>query len=316
MEILRMPLPGTLLVSHLAAYGLAFVLNDAGVDVWVGHDADAADFPPQLMADAAIENVVRLVRASADELEDVVEADVKPVRTVNERRAVMWARATNAELAAAAQPARERLRMQADLAQSRTAAGLLAGVGVPATWQHGGAKPHRGASRLDGVLGNHTSDFVRGVLRKARAGLDKVEDDELARSWRSGVSPGVDADKTGWSPPGTMVDLAHQWLAALGLALVPVGLQANAPARTPATWRDGSTRGVTLPVFTTPVSVARLRAVLGLAALADWREASGERTAARLRGVGVREIVVFAQVDGSAKSSVAFSFARGRRVDL
>ncbi len=316
MEILRIPLPGTVLVSHLAAYGLAFVLDDAGFDVWVGHHADAADFPPQLTAAAAIEDVVQLVRATAIELEGAVEADVEPGKTGNDRRAVMWARATSADLAAAAQPAREQLRERADLATSRTAAGLLAGMGVPATWQHGGAKPHRGASRLDGVLGNHTSDFVRGVLRKARTGVAAAKDDDLVRSWRSGVSVGTGQDKTGWSPPGTKVDHTHQWLAALGLSLVPVGLRGNDPARTPACWRDGSARGVTLPVFETHVSVARLRAVLGLTSLVDWREASGERTAARLRAVGVREIVVFAQVDGSSKSSVSFSFERGRRLDL
>lgn len=316
MEVLRIPLPGTLLVAHLTAYGLAFLLDDAGIEVWVGHDPDAADFPPQVTVDAGVDEVVKLVRASATELEGVVEADIVPGKTGNDRRSVIWARATSAHLAGSAQAAREQLRQEADSASSRAAAGLLAGLGVPTTWQEAGAKPHRGATQFDGVLGNHTSDFVRGVLRKARIEVAGETSETLLRSWRSGVTDGDQADKTGWSPPGTAVDFEHQWLAALGLSLLPAGLRSNQPARTPACWREGSSRGVTLPVLQAPVSVGRLRALLGLTALADWREASGERAAARLRVLGIREVAVFARVDGGSKSSVAFTFARGRRVDL
>lgn len=317
MLVLRMPLSGEILAAHLAAIGLGIVLDDAGIDVWVGHDPVAADYPPRVTVDAEIADVVAAVRRSAQTLEALVEADLVPGKTGNDRRSVIWARGTNVDQARIAFAARERLRADADDdADLRPGRRILAGLGAPAVWQQSGTKPHRGASRLDGVLGNHTSDFVRGVLRKVRPAAADADAGVLQAAWSEGRSSTTQPDKTGWAPAGTHLDLVHQWLAALGLGALPVGLDAHDPGRTPCTWRTGTRRGVTLPVLATPISMARLRGVLGTPQLGRAPAQLDAAAVARLRAVGLKEIVVFEQIDGAGKSSVAFTFGRGARIGL
>ena len=106
----------------------------------------------------------------------------------------------------------------------------------------------------------------------------------------------------------------HQWLAAVGLTQLPVGLSANGPSRTPCYWRDGAARGATLPVLSQPVSMPRLRALLQLPALVTPTVPSS--AAARLRALDIRELVSFPRLDRPTSQSVAFSFGRGKRIEL
>lgn len=230
--------------------------------------------------------------------------------------------------AAAALLAREELLDGLERRDCRVAADLLAGLGAPAAWLEDRpkrpAKPQWGASRLDGVLGNHTSDFIRGVLRRALPAASSVTADELRALWAAVKPPSAtDGDKTGWSPRGTRVDLLHQWLAALGLSLLPVGLRAHGPSRTPCHWRVTGARGVTLPLLAAPTSVPRLRALLQLPGLVVPPPALGSQAptvdaavAGRLRALGIRELVSFPALDRSTPQSVAFSFGRATRIEL
>jgi hypothetical protein len=324
MEQVTIPYSGTLLVAHLAAYGLAFVLDDAGIDAFVGHDGVSQSFEPFVAFDADRDAARDAIRASAAQAEPWVEHDLEPGRSGNDRRATIWARAS-------LEPGGERLAqavaLRAGLVErahgdGAVPSGLLAGLGAPASWGPERMKSPAGATALDGVLGNNTSDFVRGVLRPTRRAAELLESDPFA----PGALDGLPFDKSGWAPPGTRVDYVHQWLAALGLALLPVAHRPLRRSATPAFWRRGRAEGwrsgVTLPLLDAPASVPRLRALLALQALpAITSDAVDEGDAAvaagELRSLGVEEVVVFERRDRSgAGSSVAFDFQRGRLVAL
>jgi len=196
---------------------------------------------------------------------------------------------------------------------------LLAGIGSPLTWGPPRLKSSAGATALDGVIGNHTSDFVRGVLRPMRrAAVDTHCDPFLASEAQTSF------DKTGWAPPGTRIRDVHQWLAVLGLALLPVAHRQTARSRTPARWvRPGGSSGITLPVLRSPCSVPRVRALLALRELAqitrsaDLIDPKVAQSAGVLRSFEVEEVVVFRRRErAGAGSSVAFDFRRGERIEL
>lgn len=325
-EQVRIPLPGTLLVSHLTAYGLLVALDAVGVDGFVGHDPESQSYEPIVKFEGERATVREAIRSSADRAERVVEQDIEAGRKGNDRRAVAWARASfmkEPERAALVLSLREKLVADVESERDLTSAGLLAGLGAPAAW--GGPeqpKPSKGATALDGVLGNHTSDIVRGVLRPARAAAAALDADLFELTAEGSVGQ---PDKTGWAPPGTQVDFVFQWLAVLGLALLPVAHRPFASSTTPACWTTERPQryGVTLPVFKHPVSMARLRALLGLGALKaihDELDGSTQAAAAgagELRALGVAEVVVFdRRYQPGSGSSVAFTFARGRLVRL
>jgi len=323
MTTLRMPYSGRLLVSHLAAYGLAFVADTSDLEAFVSHDPGSQSFEPVVSSTADSPEIAAAIRDSAIGLEELVEADIDPGKTGNDRRPVIWARATftdDPERARFVQRRQVELATAAEADGDRRAQGLLAGLGATATWGPDEVKPSHGATALDGVLGNHTSDLVRGVLRPARAAAAAIEPDDLESSqWRS-PSAGQ-RDKTGWTPPRTDVDLVHQWLACLGLALLPVGHQSRARSQTPAASHEGGKHRLTLPILSSPTSVARLRALLALEALTEPLDESVENAGrprmSDLRGRGVAEVVTFERSYGaSAGSSVSFTYGRGRRLDL
>jgi len=331
MERIAFTYGGRLLVAHLAAYGLAVALEGAGVEAYVGHDPDSQSFEPVVAFAGERAAVAEAVRASARATEAVVERDIEPGKRGNDRRAVIWARASFAndpDRATLVLGLRQELVDAAEADDTPFVAALLASLGAPATWGGDRVKPSDGATALDGVLGNHTSDLVRGVLRPARRAAAEIPDDAFASP---GLGPAGDQhDKTGWAPPGTDVDLAHQWLAVLGLSLLPVAHRATARSATPACWRlSRPTRhGVTLPLLAAPVSLPRLRALLSLAALTEITAVGGEepdqqhppermRAAGELRSLGVEEVVAFERsyLRGSG-SSVGFTYRRGERVGL
>lgn len=312
---------GQVLVAQLAAFGLAVVLDSAGIDVHFGHDPDSLRFEPVVHFDASVADAASAVRGSAEVLEALIEADVEPVTSKNARRSVIWGRPSfdhGSERGALVLAKRGALAAEADGGRQRLASGLLAALGAPALWGPKTVKSSSGATALDGVLGNHTSDFVRGVLRPCRA--DAVEIDEERFRAEVGRATSGQRDRTNWAPSGTEVELVDQWLAALGLSLLPVAHRQVRRSATPACWSTGrpTRHGVTLPVLEQPVSLARLRALLALAPLASvCRTAGGApdaEQAGTLRAVGIGEVVTFErQYNPGAGSSVAFAYATGRR---
>lgn len=330
-ERVRIPLSGTLLVAHLTAYGLLVALDAVGVEGFIGHDPDSQSYEPIIEFEGERVLAREAIRSSAERAEQFVEEDIEAGKKGNARRPAAWARASfmkEPERAVHVLSLREKLVETVESERDMTSAGILAGLGAPAAW---GApekpKPSEGATALDGVLGNHTSDIVRGVLRPARSAAAALDADPFPSAYEGSVRQ---LDKTGWAPSGTQVDFVLQWLAVLGLALLPVAHRPVASSTTPACWTTERPRrrGVTLPVLDRPVSMARLRALLGLEALKAIHDeldgsvgtADAAATAAgagELRALGVSEVVVFdRRYQPGSGSSVAFTFARGRLVRL
>lgn len=326
MRTITIPYSGELLLSHLMAYGLLITLDVAGVTAYLHHPPQSLSFTPTLDVgdDIDDETIAATVRATAANAEEVVEADLLPNKTGNDRRSVIWARGS---MANDPSQAGEVIALRAKLVERSVAAGdhaslgVLAGLGAPASWGGDRLKPSRGATALDGVLGNHTSDIVRGVLRPARVAASTLSGDE---PWATNPTRGkTQLDKTGWAPSGTAAPLAHQWLAVLGLALLPVAHRPLARSETPACWRTTrpTALGLTLPLLACASSLARVRAVLAMKALAliaaEARDGNSLAAAAELRAIGAPEVVTFERLTARGQgSSVAFSFRRGRRIAL
>lgn len=312
METWTIPLSGQFLIAHLATYGLGSLLATGGEEALVGHHPVSLEMEPQVTTSASVGRAVELIRNSASECEAFVQADLDPAKT----RPIIWARATDVRRAVETLPERELLLDRAEKDDARAAAGLLAGLGVPAAWSvDDPPRPQKGASQLDVVMHNIHSDFVRGVLRRTCPKVASGGSDDLAAAWMRPVQHQVptDGDKTGWSPPGTRVNAVHQWLAALGLGLLPVAQSASGHGLTPCCWQDG--RGVTVPVFRGAVSVPRLRCLLQRPELQVPRARLSASEAGRLLAFGIREVVTFARKQSTGQS-IAYTFARGERVGL
>lgn len=317
MQTLTIPLSGQLLVAHLAAYGLGFALDVAGEQAFVGHDPESLEMDPQISTTADLMRIAECVRNTTAHCEEPVKADLVAANASKDGRPVLWpviwARATAMARASAVLPVREELLDRLECRGARVATELMAGLGAPAAWLDD--KPQRGASRLDGVAGNSTSDFVRGVLRRALPAASSVTADDLQPLWTgAGSTITADDDKTGWSPPGTRVALLYQWLAAVGLSQLPVGLSSHGSSRTPGRWRDAEAQGARLPVLAAPTSMARLRALLQLPELV--LPVLGPADAGRLRALGIQELVSFPLLNRSNGNMVAFSFGRATRLEL
>lgn len=326
MRTIAIPYSGELLLAHLVACGLLVALDAAGLDGHMHHPDESLSFTPSVDVDDGLDDdaIAAAVRSTAIAAEGIVETDLVSGKRGNDRRSVIWARgsmANDTSQAGIVVQRRAELVNGAARAGDRPSLGVLAGLGAPASWGSERVKPSHGATALDGVLGNHTSDIVRGVLRPARAAASALAGADL---WTTLPAPHrPQTDKTGWAPAGTVAQLAHQWLAVLGLGLLPVAHHPLAPSSTPACWstRRPSRHGVTLPLLGWPSSLARVRAVIGLRALAALHIGSSDADTlpgrAELRALGVREVVVFERVVARGQgSSVAFSFRRGQRVAL
>lgn len=316
MNTYVVPYSGRLLISHLAAYGLAFALTTDDHETFVSHDPDSLELAPVVSTSADLNQVLAAIRASAEGCQMAVEADIEPGRSGNARVPVIRARATNPDAAIVSLTLRESLLDALEAQAADTATALICGLGMPAPWlqDNGKSVPHRGASELDGVPVNFPADIVRSVLRKALPVAAQVTESDL-QCWivPMAESPDVE-DKFGWSPAGTKVHWLAQWLAALGICVLPVGLRAGSRARTPGFWRNQDSRGLTLPVFTVPTSIPRLRAILQLASLPTHAPTTLVR--AQLKALGIDELVTFTVSDRSTPQMVQFSFERGVRVPL
>jgi len=322
MRTIALPYSGELLLAHLVSYGLLVALDNAGVAAYLHHPRESLSFTPfvDVGDDVDDETIAAAVRATATKAKEVVEADLLPGKTGNDRRSVIWARgsmANDPSQAGALVARRGELVESAVRGGDRALLGVLAGLGAPASWGPDKVKPSHGATALDGVLGNHTSDIVRGVLRPACSAGSLLDGAQL---WTAAPGPGkAQLDKTGWAPPGTRAPLAHQWIAVLGLGMLPVAHRPAYPSVTPAWWSKG--RGVTLPLFSRPSTLARARAVVGLRSLTVIAGKPNDEdriaAAAELRAMGVPEVVTFERRAARGQgSSVAFSFRRGQRVAL
>lgn len=317
MQKLTIPYSGRLLVSQMAAFGLLNVLDVYGFSAYLHHDPHSLEMTPIVEADIDLDALAELIRRSARECERTIEADVIPGQTGNGRTPVIRARATSLVRADEALSVREILLEALEVEDNALALALVSGLGAPGVWLRDGSKPvpGRGATALDGVPYNIGSDIVRGALRHTRQWGEQVERTELEPllSETSHIST-EEGDKHRWTPPGVEIAGWCQWLAGLGLALLPIGLAATSAARTPGYLRRAGQRHLTLPVFANPVSRPKLRALLQLRDLADPDPIRG--ASVRLRAMGLSELIRFPVIDSSNGSMVSFAFDVGERIQL
>jgi hypothetical protein len=297
-----------MLIAHMAALGLGAALDFAGDEAFIGHE-NALELRPQVHTPSSLERIAEVIRGTAESTRSVIDRNLPSSGTGMKERVAIWSRATAMDRATETLQERERIL---DAAPPELGESLVAALGSPATWL--GERPHRGATRLDGVMGNSTSDFVRGVLRRTRVAAESADAARLS-SLLADRHSASDVDKTGWAPDGARVDLLWQWLAAIGLTLLPVGLSSTGFARTPChNGRHPADAIVTLPVLIDPVSIARLRALLQAPELASGD--LGVKDAGRLLALGIDEVLRFGVEDHSTSQSVAFSFRPGRSQPL
>lgn len=320
MRTITLPYSGHLLLGHLAAYGLVTVIEDHGHAAFVDHAPESMTFEPRVLTDATDDVVLAAIRDSAEAASEAVEADLVPGATGNDRRSLVWARASFAndpEKADVVLARRVSLLDRSEKVGNRVVGDLLGGLGAPAAWGRATAgarpKPAQGATSLDGVLGNHTSDLVRGVLRPARAAAAVAAPDETFARWE-GRARLEGLDKTGWVPPGTGAHLVDQWLGVLGLRALPVAHRGLAASVTPAFAPGRGDGALTLPVLGAGTSLGRLRGLLSRPELAMADVAERPEPLAALQRFGVSELVRFPRTFAGGSSSVAFAFGRGVRI--
>jgi len=256
----------TVLLHHVAFYGLADILHGAGVaDLKLAWASDlpeivGTDLNPALVDDA--------VRAHVDGRQSWTTLAFGP-----ERRGLMSPRLTVLKSNLAWEELQdERERVLGGLTDQHAWSDLryLAALGEPSYWRF---TPKReplqddGASRLEMQPRNRGSEFVGNRLRPLTAKL-------LAR--KSGqITAGLDGSQvvdelggkpdsvsaTGLTMPGP-VDSALVWCALWGIGQFPLTLQAGAAATTSGHFRHSRQEWFYVPVWEGTWRPARLRSIL------------------------------------------------------
>lgn len=295
-------LPGdiTIAFSHLAAVGLASIIDDAGAGpAAVGWTASLDSRPvvdaPGLDADAAARLVLDHATRHADPA-DWTAATV-PGGTgglLSPRLKVPASEAAWMQLADARRDVIDEqvaMRRWLDLA-------LIGALGEPAYWRFrsgpeptasGGSdrRPDDGASRWEMKTRNHGQDFVahrlRGLaLAVAERPADGVRDGLLGRSVIDEAGGGLADSRTatGLAAPGP-TDNALAWCALWGLSALPVVPLVTKPSRTAGHMPASRVDGVRVPeCFYLPASerlirVSRYRQVVLSSQLADLVRSGG-----------------------------------------
>lgn len=333
LTVLKPPVSGIFLVSHLAVLGLATILDAYGDEtVRVGHDSASLTFEPYLATALPRSEVRAFFEAAIADIEAVLEHD-REAKSRGERKPTIRARDTyggDPDRAREAVLVRHRLvrgLLEQDGPGARLATALCEGLGSSVTWlpQERGAKfdPSVGATAFDGAVINKSTDLVRKVFRELRVKALAADLWESGRSEHGAESP--------WAPPNSPSDVTAEFLAGIGLAALPVAQRSRGVSLTPAIVRADVSRrpdAAVFPILGRPVTLARLRALLmssDLAVIArelsfalNGQNRGREDLAARkrLRALGVRELVLFPVRNLSTKQMVKFHFETGIRVDI
>jgi CRISPR-associated protein Csb3 len=266
-------------MSHLALYGLAAILTDAGHDVRTSW-TDRLRTRPRLegpgLDDRRIGTVVRdhAARRTADD--DWISRDII---LKGSARGLMSPRLTqfpDTQTWKRVQDARHAVLDELTKQQRLLDLWLLAALGEPAYWSRNNKEqllPDDGASRWEMQPRNQGSEIVGSRLRKLAtvvAGRDPVEVTAGLRG--SAVHDEIGNDKpdsrtaTGLAAPGP-TDNALAWCALWGISQLPIAIRVstgNSPGGAATTGHIGRSRNEWFyaPVWHQPWHPARLRTVL------------------------------------------------------
>lgn len=309
------------LVWHMALYGLASILDDAGVpglrlewsrEVQAKPAVTGDPLDSAVVADAVLGHAAKQAAEGSWIRRDIVLKGAE--------RGLMSPRLTSiggdtdawSELQQARHEVIDSLLDGNDLLAVR----LVGALGQPAYWSRnrkGDLLQDDGASRLEMQPRNQGSEIVRNRLRPLAESVAR----RTAEAVLTGLDGGSRRDEigkdspssrtaTGFAAPGP-TDNAVAWCALWGMSCFPVAPRVNltrgAAAVTPAHVRSKLVEWFFVPVWDQPWTLARTRTVLmsralvtaGSARLGDAAVSGHDRIAAEawLRDRGVRGLVGF-----------------------
>ena len=268
------------LLSHLALYGLAAILESEGAPGLRAGWTRGANPRPYVavpaMDGAAAASLISQHARSAQAEDSWLHRDI----TLNGTpRALMSPRLTSFGTGQTWRQAQAGRREVLDgLTASRRWLDLrfLAALGEPCYWRRnrqGAILQDDGASRLEMQPRNQGSEFVGNRLRKLAAVVAARDPGQIVAGLRGDiVCDEIGGDKpdsrtaTGLASPGP-ADNALAWCALWGISQLPLAMRVNAPATTSGHLGRSRSEWFYAPVWSGKWRPARLRSILASASL-------------------------------------------------
>jgi CRISPR-associated protein Csb3 len=314
MTTLQLPGEINTAFDHLAAYGLAAILERSGAAspriAW----KDELDSHPRLERALPWEEAARVVKAHADSatqpnswVQQNADNAGRPtalfsprVKTLPEPEIRQWYALRYAAID------RIEPKQRLDLE-------FIGALGEPAYWaaDRGDPRPDHGASRWEMKARNRGEEFVGNRLRLLAGSVAQRDVKTIARGLRGDgichedASPSANRTPTGLMAPGP-ADKARAWCALWGLSLTAVTHRSQSPITPSGTaghfgsYRRGS---FYLPVMTVPLPLTRLRSILYSDQLRQAAMDEDRGTSEWLREQGVFAVSVFPVFRSSNESA-------------
>ncbi|SFU16301.1 hypothetical protein [Arthrobacter sp. ov118] len=314
MTTLQLPGEINTAFDHLAAYGLAAILERSGAAspriAW----NDYLDSNPRLERALPWEQAARAVKAHADSatqpdswVQQNADNGGRPtalfsprVKTMREPEISQWYGLRYAAI--------DRIEPE-----QRLDLEFIGALGEPAYWtaDRGDSRPDHGASRWEMKARNRGEEFVGNRLRLLAGSVAQRDVETIARGLRGDgifsedASPSADRTPTGLMAPGP-ADKARAWCALWGLSLTAVAHRSQSPITLSGTaGHFGSyLRGsFYLPVMAVPLPLTRLRSILYSDQLRQAAMVEDRGASAWLREQGVFAVAVFPVFRSSNESA-------------
>lgn len=314
MTTLELPGEINTAFDHLAAYGLAAILERSGAAspriAW----NDELDSHPRLERASTWEEAARAVKAHADSatrpdswVQQNADNSGRPtalfsprVKTLPGPEISQWYALRYAAID------RIEHKQRLDLE-------FIGALGEPAYWatDRGDPRPDHGASRWEMKTRNRGEEFVGNRLRLLAGSIAQRDVQTIARGLRGdGISnedarPSANRTPTGLMAPGP-ADKARAWCALWGLSLTTVTHRGQSPITPSGTaghfgsFRRGS---FYLPVMVVPLPLTRLRSILYSDQLRRAAMDEDRGASAWLREQGVFAVSVFPVFRSSNESA-------------
>lgn len=289
--------PETLL-SHLALYGLAAILEDEGITGVTATWSREGDQRPVVRAPGMTsEQIAAAVAGHAQRAADAASWLHRSVTLKGSSRALMSPRLTAfGDEATWQQVQRQRHRVLDELTAARRWLDLrfLAALGEPCYWvlnRQGIIQQDNAASRLEMQPRNIGSEFVGNRLRKLAAAVAARDNSQILSGLlghtvrdEAGNDAADSRTATGLAAPGP-TDNALAWCALWGISQLPLAMRVQADQRIPTTavttghLGRGRAEWFYAPVWETSWRPAKLRSILAAVPVRTAASEGLDRTA-------------------------------------
>jgi CRISPR-associated protein Csb3 len=277
-EIILGGCPPDVLLSHLALYGLAAILESSGVSTLRAAWSKASDPRPYVTAPGLTgDQAAAVIACHARQADSDSSWLHRSITLKGSTRALMSPRLTTFGDEATWQQAQHDRHQVLD---ELTAAGrwldlrLLAALGEPCYWvcdRQGAITQDAAASRLEMQPRNIGSEFVGNRLRKLAAAVAARDTTQILTGLQgesirdeAGADAADSRTATGLAGPGP-TDNAVAWCALWGISQLPLAMRARTTAVTTGHLGQGRSEWFYVPVWQAPWWPARLRSVLASA---------------------------------------------------